>query len=499
MSILELKNISKVFPGVQALEDVTINIEKGETHSIVGENGAGKSTLMNIIMGVYNLSKGEIKFNNKNIRPNNPREAQNLGIGIVPQELNLIPNLSVAENMTLGTEHGGFFKRLNWKEKYNIAEKYIDILEIDVDIKKKIKNISPAQQQLIQIARSLVLDCQIVILDEPTTALTMDEINILFNIIKKLKEEENKTFIFISHKLEEVFEISDRISVLRDGKHIITKNIEQISKSEVVKYMVGREVRFDKESINYSIKDENILEVKNFTCENGIKNVDLNVKKGEIVGLAGLVGAGRSELAKGLFGVSKKTTGNILINNEKIEYNTPNEAIKLGLGLIPEERIKEGLLRGLSVKQNLTLPILDKLVYKLNFIDRKKEDSLVENYINKFNIKTPDKEQKIAFLSGGNQQKVVLARWIAKKCDIIIFDEPTKGIDIGAKSEIHNIIIELANEGKGVIIISSEFPELFYLTNRMYILKNKKIIAEYNSQEVNQETILNKILEKEDI
>jgi len=197
--------------------------------------------------------------------------------------------------------------------------------------------------------------------------------------------------------------------------------------------------------------------------------------------------------------VSKKTTGNILINNEKIEYNTPNEAIKLGLGLIPEERIKEGLLRGLSVKQNLTLPILDKLVYKLNFIDRKKEDSLVENYINKFNIKTPDKEQKIAFLSGGNQQKVVLARWIAKKCDIIIFDEPTKGIDIGAKSEIHNIIIELANEGKGVIIISSEFPELFYLTNRMYILKNKKIIAEYNSQEVNQETILNKILEKEDI
>ncbi len=491
--LLHFKNITKTFPGVKALDDVSFSINKGEIHSILGENGAGKSTLMKILMGIYKAEQGSIILNNKEINPNNPHEAQNLGIGIVPQELNLVSQITVAENITLGTEIGGLFTKINWEDKYRKAKEITELLNINVNLKDITSNLSPGQQQMIQIARIIVLNCDVLLLDEPTATLTANETDLLFDLLKKLKNE-GKTIIFISHKLEEVFEISDRITVLRDGKYITTKNVNEVNNEDVIKYMVGRKL----ELFNYNDEEystgKKILEVKNLYSNNGTEGVSFEVNEGEIIGFSGLVGAGRTELVNAIFGVDNILKGEIYFNGKKVLINSPKEAIDLGLGLIPEERRSEAILPMMNVKENITLPTIDKLKNKINFINKHSEEKLVEEYIDKISIKTPSIYQKIANLSGGNQQKVILARWLAKKCKLIIFDEPTRGIDIGAKQEIHKLIRELAKNGIGIIVISSELPELFSLTSKLYVMKKGRIISSFITKETSQEEIMNCIL-----
>ncbi|MGE5581904.1 MAG: sugar ABC transporter ATP-binding protein [Bacillota bacterium] len=498
-SALKIDHISKGFPGVQALNDVSFEINQGEIHALVGENGAGKSTLMNIIMGVFPPDKGGIYLNNDLINPKSPHDAQMLGIGIVPQELNLVPFISVAENIFLGsTSKKGAFSRVGWQNLYVKAKEYIDLLRIGVDPKEITQRLSPAQQQLVQIARILALNCNVFIMDEPTACLTSEEVKNLFTILRNLRQQ-GKTVIYICHKMDEVFEISDRITVMRDGRHVVTKDTTATNHDEVIKFMVGRDLNLEERPPKVNSFGEKILEVRNFSRKHktkNTKNVDFYVRQGEIIGFAGLVGAGRTELVNAIFGVDGLGEGEILFEGTEVKIKSPKDAIKLGIGLIPEERRSQGILPSLSVKINITLPIIEQLSTMLGFI-RKKETSIAKEHSELLNVKTPSIQQKIAFLSGGNQQKAIIARWVARQCKLLIFDEPTRGIDVGAKREIYNLIRDLARKGIAVIVVSSEFQELFSLTDRIYVMKEGMIINEFQTEEASQERIMACILDRE--
>jgi len=493
---LRIENVSKSFPGVKALDKVSLQVKKGEIHALVGENGAGKSTLVNIIMGMFPPDEGKMFLGEKEIFPKTPHEAQNLGIGIVPQELQLVPYLTVAENILLGTStNKKFFSRIEWKSLFLRAEEFIELLNIGVDPKEKTSRLSPAQQELVQVARVLAWDCNILILDEPTASFTSDEVNNLFSILRRLKME-GKTIIYICHKLEEVFEISDRITVLRDGKCIATVSTEKTSRNEIIEYMVGRTLDLEERIPRKGNTGDIALEVKNIKRK-GLKGENsFYVKKGEIVGFAGLVGAGRTELMKVIFGAEKAEEGEILFQGKKVNISSPSDAVLLGIGFIPEERKTQGILPMLSVKANISLPIIDDLSSKLGFISSVKENDIALEFVKKLNIKTPSINQKIAYLSGGNQQKVIIARWLARNCDLVIFDEPTRGIDVGAKKEIHLLIRSLADSGVATIVISSEFSELFAITDRLYVMKDNLIISEFITEETSQEEIMDTILKQ---
>lgn len=485
--ILKMENISKSFPGVQALSEVNLEVYKGEILALVGENGAGKSTLMKILTGVYQKDKGKIIFKGREINPQNPHEAQKLGISIIYQEFNLAPNLDIATNIFLGNEpkKGKLVKIFDYGKAYKESMKLLNMLGLEISPDTLVKDLTVAQQQMVEIAKALAQKAELIIMDEPTSALAGKEVQKLFEIMRKLKEEEI-SIIFITHRLEEVFEIADRIVVLRDGKRVGELPAIKEKYNEVIKMMVGREVRVTPKPSTK--QDDIILEVKNLSSKK-IKNISFSLRKGEVLGIAGLVGAGRTEIIRAIFGADPKTSGEIYLEGKKVEIQSPKDAVKLGIGLVPEDRKLQGLILNMAVYENISLPSL-KFLFPNGILKSNIEFKLAQNFIEKLQIRTPSIFQKVVNLSGGNQQKVVLSKWLALKPKILILDEPTRGIDVGAKAEIHKLIADMAKEGIGIILISSELPEILALSDRILVVSKGKITAEISKEEASQEKIM---------
>ena len=485
-NILELKNIYKIYPGVKALDDVSISFKKGEIHAIVGENGAGKSTLIKIITGAIEPTGGLICYEGIDHKKFDPKESINSGICAVYQEFNLVPFLSVAENVFLGHEikDGIFYDLKTMRIK---TEEIMNDLGISLNVKTQVKDLSVGYQQIVEIAKSVSRNIKLLILEEPTAPLTNQEIKFMFKIVRALKEK-GVTIIYISHRLEEIFEISDRVTVMRDGEYVSTMSTEKTNRRQLISMMVGRSLGEDYPVRSEIVNNETILEVDNLNSDY-IHDISFRLNKGEILGFAGLVGAGRTEVARAIYGADPVNSGKVLLNGEEVKIKKPRDAIKLGIGLIPEDRKRQGILKVLTVAQNISLGSL-KSLFKNGFIINKKEKKYVEKYVESLSIKTPSLNQLVVNLSGGNQQKVVLAKWLATHCDVFIFDEPTRGIDVGAKQEIYKLMNSLSREGKAIIMISSEMPELLGMSDRIIIMNQGYIAGIVNKNEATQEFIL---------
>lgn len=483
---LKMANITKRFPGVTALSDVTLEVESGTIHSLIGENGAGKSTLMNVLMGVHRQDAGDIYIDGEKREIGSPTEAIRCGIGMVPQELNLIPDLTVAENVFLGNERKNR-GRMDWRETNLQAEALMQEFGAKIDVRRKVRHLSAAYQQIVQIARCIAMGANILILDEPTASLTVQEVRQLFDNMLKLKKK-GKTIIFITHHLSEVREISDRLSVMRDGKMIETGNIADYEIDDMIRLMSNKEVTHLEKKRKY-VFSECKFRVENFSRENEFQSVSFEVGKGEIFGIGGLVGAGRTELVNAIFGVTKKKTGSTYIDGREVQITSPIAAIRCGIGYVPEERRRDSIFPVLSVKENLTMPMIGQLKNKWG-ISNRKIGRKTEEYVQKLRIKLKDIDTPIANLSGGNQQKVILARWLAKNVQILILDEPTRGIDVNAKTEIHDLLFSLAQEGITIIVISSEMDELLLLSDRVMVMHEGVCKGIIDSTDVTQEDIL---------
>jgi len=485
-NILEIKNICKFYPGVRALDDVSLAFKTGEIHALAGENGAGKSTLIKMLTGAVEPTSGEIILNGQSYAKLDPFQAVKEGIAAVYQEFNLIPHLSVAENIFYGKEimNGPFVDK---KAMAQEVQKELDIMGISLDPMAYICDLGVAYQQLAEIVKAVMSHSQVLILDEPTAPLTSKETDVLFKIMRRLKEN-NVSIIFISHRMEELFEICDRVTVLRDGKFISTRNIADITRKGLIADMVGRPLGESYYERQKPLGDT-ILEVKGMNSRK-VKDISFTVKKGEILGFGGLVGAGRTEVAQAIFGADKITSGEIYLRGKKVTIKDPVSALRHGIGLIPEDRKNQGVLLNLPINQNITFSSLKK-VMRGPFIQKNKDLKVSENYIDELKIKTPSVAQLVKNLSGGNQQKVVLAKILATDCEVIIFDEPTRGIDVGAKQEIYSLMRKLADEqGKTIIMISSEMPELIGMSDRILVMHNGRIAGELQKDEFSQEAIL---------
>ena len=491
--LLRMESISKSFPGVQALKDVNISIYKGEVMALTGENGAGKSTLMKILSGIYQKDSGNIYFDDKEVNILSPVHSQKLGISIIHQELNRLPNLSIAENIFIGREKEQNKYFLDKKKTYSEAVKYLEIVGLNIDANILVKNLSIAQRQMIEVAKAISLNSKLIIMDEPTSSITDREITILMNIIRDLKSR-GISVIFISHKLNEIFNISDRITVLRDGTTIATVNTKDSTEDLLIQMMVGREIKDMFAKVKSNIGDI-VLEVKGLCSGTALKNISFNLKRGEILGFAGLVGAGRSELMNAVFGIDNFDKGQIILDGKEVVIREPIDAISLGIGFLPEDRKLQGLILGMTVRENITLSSLEN-VSTYGFFKHELERSVSMEYIEKLSIKTPTQEQKVLNLSGGNQQKVVLSKWLAIKPKILILDEPTRGIDIGAKTEIHALMNRLSCEGVSIIMISSELPEVLGMSDRIIVMHNGTIKGELSRSEATQEKILTMALKE---
>ncbi|MCX6168138.1 MAG: sugar ABC transporter ATP-binding protein [Ignavibacteriales bacterium] len=473
--ILELCNIRKSFPGVVALDNVDFKLHEGEVHVLLGENGAGKSTLVKIISGASQKESGEIFLYGSKIDIKSPKHARELGIGIIYQELNLIPSLTAAENIFLGRESTDMIGVIDQKSHISSSQKILNELGIDLDCNIPIKNFGIAQKQMIEVAKALSLKTKILIMDEPTSALSKTEIKQLFDAIRKLKEK-GVSIIYISHRLEELFEIGDWITVLRDGKWIDTKRIDETSNAELISLMVNRELKELFPKHNSKIGNE-ILRVENLSIKGSLKKINFSLHCGEILGISGLVGSGRTELARALFGVDKIDSGEIYIKGKLVNIKSPSDAIDNGIGFLTEDRKSQGLVLILTVKENISLANLDSFS-KLGVINFKKEKEEAEQYQKSLRIKTPGLNQKAINLSGGNQQKVILAKWLSSKSDILIFDEPTRGIDVGSKVDIYHLMNRLAEQGVAIIMISSELPEILGMSDRILVMHQNEIAGE---------------------
>lgn len=492
--LLQMEGISKSFPGVKALAEVDLEVYRGEILALVGENGAGKTTLMEILnphpapTGFYRQDKGRIFFKGKEIKIRNPLEAQKIGISFIHQHFNLAPNLSVAENILLGREprKGGLLGIVDKTKMEEQAGELLNKLDVKIPVETLVEDLGVAQKQMVEIAKALSLNAQLIIMDEPTSALAENEVRILFEVAHRLKSD-GISLVFITHRLEEIFKISDRIIVLRDGKRVGSLDTEEATMDKVVKMMVGRTLNIFPKMIPQI--GETVLEMKNLSCNGVIKNVSFEVKKGEILGFSGLVGAGRTETVRALFGVDRKDEGEIYVEGNRVEINSPRDAIRTGLGLVPEDRQLQGLILLLAVKENITLPGLDKISHWI-VINRKEEDKVASFYIDKLRIQTSGLLQPVKGLSGGNQQKVVLAKWLALRPKVLILDEPTRGIDVGSKAEIHILMGELARKGIGIIMISSELPEILKMSDRILVMAEGEITGEFSREEATQEKIM---------
>ena len=486
--ILSLKGITKVFPGVKALDDVTIHVERGTIHGLVGENGAGKSTLIKVLAGIYQPEQGEVVLEGKVQKFPTPIAARKAGISVVHQEIKLSETLSVAENMFLGNimEVGGKIKTVDWKGMRKRAQEIVDDLGMDIDINAQVSSLTVAKKQIVEIMHAINNNAQVLIMDEPSAVLTDRELEVMFRIVKQLREK-GITIIYISHRLDEVFDLCDNVSVLRDGQHIDTLPIHEITRQGLINMMVGREMGQEYPKEKGTIGG-NILEVKNLNC--GIlKDISFAVKAGEVFGISGLVGAGRTELARAILGIDKIESGEVFVRGKKVKYRTFADAIRDGLGLIPEDRKLQGLVQMMTVKRNTTLVNL-KGVIKMGTIRKALEDKYSNEYCKKLHVVTPSMETQVMNLSGGNQQKVVIAKWLFKGSEILFLDEPTRGIDVGAKAEIYRLINQMVKEGKTVIMISSEMPEILGMCDRIMVLHEGKKMGELMAEEATQEKIM---------
>ena len=483
--ILTLKNITKEFPGVKALDDVTINIERGTIHGLVGENGAGKSTLIKVLAGIYQPNKGEIILDGKPCRFNSPIEARRAGISVVHQEIKLAEPLSVAENMFLGNVQlkNGL---VDWKGMRRRAREIVEDLGMDIDINAQVSSLTVAKKQIVEIMHAINNNSRILIMDEPSAVLTDRELEVMFRIVKQLRDK-GITIIYISHRLDEIFGLCSNVSVLRDGCHIDTIPVASVDRQGLINMMVGREMgqEYPKEVGNVG---GTILEVKNLS-RGILQDISFEVKSGEVFGISGLVGAGRTELARAILGIDKPESGEVYVRGKKVHYRTFADAIRDGLGLIPEDRKLQGLVQIMSVKRNTTLVNM-KRVLRAGVISSSLEEKLSKEYADKLHIVTPSMETEVQYLSGGNQQKVVIAKWLFQNSEILFLDEPTRGIDVGAKAEIYRLINRMAKEGKTIIMISSEMPELLGLCDRIMVMHEGHKMGELNAAEATQEKIM---------
>jgi inositol transport system ATP-binding protein len=484
--VLEARNISKSFPGVKALDDVNLCIEKGKVHALMGENGAGKSTLMKILMGLLPPDSGTIYLKGNSVNFSSAHDALKAGISMIHQELMPFPNLSVAENIFMGNEPTKFLGWIDKTKMYRDAVLLMERLGADIRVTRMMNELSVAEMQLVEIAKALSNKSQVIIMDEPTSAIAEKEVATLFKLICDLKQQD-LSIIYISHKMDEILKISDTITVMRDGKYIGTYDKSEVDQAKLISLIVGRELSTVFEKRNARL-GETFLSVQGLTSSK-FKNINFHVKKGEIVGLAGLMGSGRTEIVNALFGIEKIIEGEIKIRGKKVEISSPRMAMKYGLGLVSEDRKKFGLVLKLSVKLNISLASLRKIKAGL-FLDFRKENKIVEQQIINFRIKTPSRNQIVNHLSGGNQQKVVLAKVLLNEPDIIIFDEPTKGIDIGAKLEIYSLITQLSLAGKAIILVSSELPEILGMSDRILVIHNGALKAELTNDEASPELIM---------
>ncbi len=484
--ILELKGIDKSFPGVHALKEVDLDLYSGEILALVGENGAGKSTLMKIISGVYHADSGEMFYKGAKVEVSNTKKAQQMGISIIHQELNLMNDLTVAQNVFLGREGKSFFTNdavINKK-----TQELLDLFKITFKPTDKVGDLTVGKQQMVEIVKAVSFESNVLILDEPTAALTETEIAELFHIMRDLQSK-GIAMIYVSHRMNEIEEISDRITVLRDGAKITTLGTKETDLDTIIEAMVGRTIFSEpKQKSNVSADAEVVLEVKNLASD-VVKDVSFELRKGEILGFAGLMGAGRTEVARLLFGADKKTAGQVLLHGKEVNIHSPKDAVKAGIAYLSEDRKRYGLALGLSVADNMVMADLDNFS-KLGFVDQKKIRQVSDEYIEKITIKTPSINQLIKNLSGGNQQKVIIAKWLIKNCEVIIFDEPTRGIDVGAKSEIYKLMNELAEQGKSIIMISSELEEILRMSDRIVVMCEGVHTGLLGIEEADQETIM---------
>lgn len=485
--IVRFEGITKKFPGIVALSDVNVSISAGSCHGLVGENGAGKSTLGKILAGIHQHDGGKIYVDEKPVRFASPTDALAAGIGIVHQEIAFCENMSVAENLCL--EHlprvGIFTSR---KKMFELADELLQSIDAKVDVKRPIGELTISQQQMVQIAAAVGRGARVIVFDEPTSSLSMAESEKLFELMKRIQKD-GVTSIYVSHRMPEIFRLCDTITVLRDGKVAGTKKIENLDENTLVELMIGRKLEEYFPNHCKSEPGKEVLKVENLTVKGKFKDISFGLREGEVLGFAGLVGAGRTEVAETIFGLNRASSGNLYVDGKLCKINKPTDAIKLRLGLVPEDRKRHGLVLSMSCKANLTLPILERLA-KLSWVLKGKEEGVVQKYFNQLRVKAGGLDALVASLSGGNQQKVVLAKWLAAECKILLLDEPTRGVDVGAKAEIHSLIDKLACQGVGVMLISSELPEVINLSTRIIVLRNGKIAGELPREKANQESVM---------
>lgn len=499
--ILEAVNITKTFPGVTALNDVSLKIFRGEVNAVVGENGAGKSTLMNVFSGVYSDYEGSILINGEEVRFSNPKQAREKGISIIHQELNLIPDLSIAENIFLGREFTNRFGFLDYKKMYAETERLLVALEIDVSPKTKTNRLKVGQQQIVEIAKALSFESKIIIMDEPTSAISKHETEVLFRLIDALKRK-GVAIVYITHKLEELEKIAENIIVLRDGRFIHSCPLKEISGNEIISMMVGREIS------DFFVRDRSetgteILRIEKLSLRDPfspdgyvLRNISFSLRQGEVLGIFGLMGAGRTELLESIFGLHpRQVEGEIFIDRKKTLLDNPSKGKRVGLAMVPEDRKLDGLVLQMTVSESISLASIEK-VENYGFINHIREKKQAGDYIHELQIKTSSSQQVVGKLSGGNQQKVVIAKWLATSPRILLLDEPTRGIDVNAKNEIYKLIGKLAREGIGIIMVSSELPEILAMSDRILVMSEGRITAEFSQKQATEENIMQAALPK---
>lgn len=488
--LLALSGVSKEFPGVKALNNVRFDLNEGEVHAIVGENGAGKSTLMKILSGIYKKDSGDIIYRGKSVSIPNPFEAQKLGISIIHQELNLMPHLTVAENIFIGREDrfpGGVF--LNNKKLIDAAVDLLKELELNLNPNDIVGELTIAKQQMVEIAKAVSYRGSVIIMDEPTSSLTPAETDALFKIIRTLKAA-GKGVVYISHRLEELEKITDRITVLRDGEYVKTLKTTETDIPEVISLMVGRKVAQDQRPENRVIGSDIVLRVENLSDRHLLKDISFELRKGEILGFAGLMGAGRTELARAIMGADPKTEGRIILHGNEVKIKQPSDAVAAGIGYLSEDRKRFGLLLGQDITFNVILSSIPRFSNRFGFLKVKSAAGIARDSIAQLRVRTPSEKQFLKNLSGGNQQKVVIAKWLTRDCDVLIFDEPTRGIDVGAKDEIYRLLTKLAEEGKSIIMISSELPEVLRLSDRIAVMCDGRLTGIIENKDANQNVIM---------
>lgn len=485
--LIEARGISKQFGGVEVLSDVDLDLHAGEIHALLGENGAGKSTFAKILAGVHRPTRGTLRMNGDPVVVPSPIAAQKLGIALIHQEPVSFPDLSVAENIVMGRQGGGLLSRVPWAKIIADARRYMDMLGVSIDVNRPMRGLSIASQQMVEIARALASDSRLIIMDEPTAPLTPREVDTLFTIARQLREE-GRTIIFISHRLEEVRMLCDRLTIFRDGAHIATQTIDSISDEEIIRLMIGRTLKKYMRKHTADI-GETALEVSNLTLPGAFEDISFTLRKGEIIGLGGLVGAGRTDVARALFGVAPAASGQIKINGKVARIQKPTDAIDLGLAFVPEDRAGDGIFATLPVEHNLTAAIPNKIAVN-GVIRRSLERSFSSKSVDDLSIRLASLGQPIVELSGGNQQKVILARWLLTEPEILILDEPTRGIDIGVKAEFYDMIGDLAEAGRAILLISSELPELLSLCDRILVMSEGRLTAEIPREDATQENVM---------